>query len=138
MKYTATIVEDQGSLVHVRISGEGKLNDGPQTGGQVRLVAVLHGDNEEKLKRVAIKIAGGWDMSAWKDNDNPGFHTAWIYVTKDKKQIKVRYTDKPDDDESHVLDTMNDANPKRLKLRVRRYLLVLKKNYGIKTGPNLP
>ena len=72
------------------------------------------------------------------DNPTPQYHTAWIYMTKDMKRIKVRYTDEPADDESHVLDTMNDADPNNLKKIVRRYFLVRKKDYGIKDGPNLP
>jgi len=51
MKYTATIVKDKSGTYHVRISKKG-----PQTGGDVELIELLYGDNEQELKERAVKF----------------------------------------------------------------------------------
>ncbi len=50
MTYSATIVKDGNGVYHIRISRKG-----PQTGGDVKVIDVLYGNDEEKLKDKAVE-----------------------------------------------------------------------------------
>jgi len=55
MAYTATIVRDRKypDRYYIRIS-----KDGVQDGGDVEIVEILHGDDEDELKQRALRFIG--------------------------------------------------------------------------------
>lgn len=53
MSYTATIVRSKkDGVIHIRVSSKG-----PQTGGDVELIEILQGEDEEELKERAVRYA---------------------------------------------------------------------------------
>ena len=59
------------------------------------------------------------------------FRTVYFFLTKDGKNIKLRFSDRPADDEQRVIDLINGDDARELQERAFKYLAELRRQYGL-------